>query len=304
MKVYIVGHKNPDTDSVVSAIALAELKKLQGENSEPAIADKINKETAFVLEKFGLPTPQMIPEEEKKVVLVDHNEPSQISENIKTEEIIGIFDHHKLGGLSTSEPIPIIVKPVGSTSTVIVDLYQQNNISIPIATAKILLTGILSDTWKFTSPTATGEDKKASIFLNKIAKLNIDKLAHKMFEAKSDLSGVSIEDIVDKDYKNFNIKGKKVGVGVFETVDPKPALKKVQEINKFLAQKKAKENLEILLFAAVDIINKQAFFIAVSNNEEELLVKAFNVKKENGYLFASGIVSRKKQIIPALEKAL
>ncbi len=305
MKTYIVGHKNPDTDSVVSAIALAELKKSQGEDCVPAIASKINKETKFVLEKFGFNTPELIPSEEKQVILVDHNEPSQTSDDIKTEEIIGIFDHHKLGGLSTPNPISVIIKPVGSTSTIVTQLFREKNINLSKNIASILLAGIISDTLKFTSPTSTIKDKEAADFLNTVSNLSIDELAHEMFKEKSDLTGISANDIINADYKEFSMKGSKVGVGVFETVDPNPVLARKEEIIKTLSDKKAKEALSYLLFSAIDIINQKAYFIITSKEEEQLIEKAFGkvIKKEN-YLEVSGIVSRKKQIIPALEKVL
>jgi len=304
MKTFIVGHKNPDTDSVVSAIALAELEKSLGKDYTPAIADPVNKETIYVLDRFGFRKPDFILGEEKEVILVDHNEPSQISENVKNEEIVGIFDHHKLGGLSTPGPISVRMKPVGSTSTIIAQIFQSQNIKPKENIAGILLAGILSDTLKFNSPTSTKEDEEVAEFLNQIAKLNIDELAQEMFKAKSDLTGISSEELIDSDYKNFDIKGKKVGVGVFETVDPSPALERKEELVKTIAEKKNKENLSHLLFAIIDIIRKEAYFITSDSSDEELVKKALKVEQRDGNLVASGIVSRKKQIIPALEKSL
>lgn len=304
MKTYIVGHKNPDTDSVVSAIALTGLEKKLGKDYIPAIADSVNKETEFVLRKFRFETPNLIPKEEKKVILVDHNEPSQISENIKNEEIVGIFDHHKLGGLSTPEPISIKVKPVGSTSTILTQIFKDKEIKIPEKTAEILLAGVISDTLNFNSPTTTDEDKKTAEFLNKIAALDINELAQEMFKAKSDLTGVSLEELIDEDYKLYDIKGKKVGVAVFETVDPSPALGRKEEVLKVLGEKKKNESLDYLFFAIIDILKEKAYFIASSEEDGKLISKALNVKNENGNVVSPGIVSRKKQIIPAIEKVL
>lgn len=225
MKTYVVGHKNPDTDSVVSAIALAELDKKLGKDFEAAIAGEVNKETKYVLDKFGFQVPKIILGEEKKVFLVDHNEPSQASDSVKTEEIVGIIDHHKLGGLSTSIPISIRVKPVGSTSTIMTQVYKEKGVEISSDIAGILLAGIISDTWKFTSPTSTEEDQKQADFLNKIAKIDMTKLAEEMFAAKSDLTGIDTEKLINADYKEYDIKGKKVGVGVFETLDTMGTLK-------------------------------------------------------------------------------
>lgn len=302
MKTYSVGHKNPDTDSVVSAIALAELDKKMGKDFEAAIAGEINKETEYVLNKFNFNVPRIISSEEKKVFLVDHNEPSQVHENIRTEEIVGIIDHHKLGGLSTVSPISIRIKPVGSTSTIMAQIFKDKKVEISPNLAGLLLSGIISDTWKFTSPTSTEEDVKEADFLNSIAKIDLTNLAEEMFKAKSDLTGLTIEKVVNADYKEFNIKGKNIGVGVFETLDPKPALERKEEIIKTLEDKKTKEKLNYLLFAVIDVIKRQAYFITASKEDEELVNNVFNPKNQDNILVADEILSRKKQIIPSLEK--
>lgn len=303
MKVYIVGHKNPDTDSVVSAIAYSELLKFTDkEKAIPTIASGINKETKYVLRRFEAKTPKTIPSLKKKVILVDHNEESQISENVKPEEITAIFDHHKAGCITTQEPILIHINPLGSTSTIIAGMFKSSGIKPSKKIASLLISGIISDTLYFNSPTTTDFDKKAVNYLNKIAKLNLKELSENMFKAKSDLRGISIKKIVEADYKKFNIKGKKVGVGVFETVDPKPALKRVNDIKKELVRKKNNEKLDHLIFTVIDIINKSAYFITPTSEDEQFLTKALNTKKELNYLVVPGIVSRKKQIIPALEK--
>ena len=304
MKKFIVGHKNPDTDSVVSAIGLVRLKEMLGEEFESSIAGEVNKETALVLEKFGFEPPKLIPNEEKKVVLVDHNEPSQISENIENEEIEEIFDHHKLGGLSIPSPIFVNIKPVGSTSTIVAQLCKDKNVELKKDVASILLAGVISDTLNFNSPTTTNEDKNAVDFLNKIARLDVNDLASEMFKAKSDLTGTSADELINADYKEFNIKDKKIGVGVFETVSPDPVLGKKGELLKALEEKKQKEGLDYLYFAIIDIISKKAYFVIISKSEEDLLKKALGGQDKKGYFIVSGIVSRKKQIIPAIEGAL
>ena len=304
MKTYVVGHKNPDTDSVVSAIALADLEKYLGKDYSPAIAGKINKETSFVLEKFGVAVPEPISSADKKVVVVDVNEPSQLPENVKHEEIIAIYDHHKLGGLSTPEPISIRVEPLGSTSTIIAQIYRLEGIDISEKTAKLLLAGIISDTLNFSSPTTTDKDKETAEFLNKTANIDIDSLAQEMFKAKSDLSGFSSLDLVEADYKTFDINGRRVGIAVFETVDPAPALAIREEIVDVLTKKKAAEGLDYLFLAVIDIFKKEACFISPSEEDRILISKAFTAEDQDGILRSAGIVSRKKQIVPAIEKAV
>jgi manganese-dependent inorganic pyrophosphatase len=302
MKTYIVGHKNPDTDSVVSAIALSELEKAEGKDYIAVRAGDLNKETEFVLNQFAFKMPELLPEGEKKVILVDHNEVSQISENISTDQIQCIIDHHKLGGLSLSEPISVRTKPVVSTATMIAQIFNEDNIEITKNVAGILLAGIISDTLNLTSPTTTEKDKKIVEALNKIANIDIERLAKDMFAAKSDISDIPTEELLNKDYKNFEIVGKKIGFGVWETVLPEAVLEREQEIINILDKMKQEESLDFVFFAVVDILNNNSVFIIISDTEKEVAEAAFGGKVENGLMKLEGVVSRKKQMIPPLEK--
>ncbi|PIZ01128.1 manganese-dependent inorganic pyrophosphatase [bacterium (Candidatus Howlettbacteria) CG_4_10_14_0_8_um_filter_40_9] len=304
MKTYIVGHKNPDTDSIVSAIALSELEKKLGKDYLPARAGDLNRETEFVLKRFGFEIPEIIPAGEKEVILVDHNEPSQIHENIKENEIKTIFDHHKLGGLSTNKAISIRVKPLGSTSTIIAKLFKDKNIEPSKEVAGILIAGIISDTLNFTSPTNRDVDRKMAEELNIIAGLNLDEFGTEMFKAKSDISGIDTRELISMDYKIFDMKGKKVGIGVWETVLPEVILEREQEILKELEKKKQSDSVGLIYFAAVDIINYKSSLFVVGDEEKVVAEKAFGVKVENSLAELEGIVSRKSQIAPPIETAL
>lgn len=304
MKTYIVGHRNPDTDSIVSAIALEALEKELGKAYRASRAGEINKETKFVLDKFGVKKPELILDGEKEVILVDHNEPGQIHENIKTEEIVGIFDHHKLGGLITPFPVSVRMKTVGATATIISSLFNSENIKPTKEIASILICAILSDTLKFTSPTTTREDEKAVEELNKIAEINLDEIAQDMFEAKSDISDVSTEELVSKDYKIFDMSGKKVGIGVWETVNIEVILDRKVDILGNMKKLREKENLSLVYFVAVDILAGNSELFIVGEEEEEIAKKAFNQEVLEGVMSLPGVVSRKKQITPIIEGAL
>lgn len=304
MKTYIVGHKNPDTDSIISAIALSELEKKLGDDYIPARAGEINKETNFVLKKFGFEIPEFIPKDEKEVILVDHNEPSQIHENIDISEIKAIFDHHKLGGLSLSEPILVEIKPIGSTSTIITDIFQSKKVALSAEIASLLIAGIVSDTLNLVSPTTTEKDKEAVEFLNQIARLDIDRLSDEMFVAKSDISDTTTNELITKDYKVFDMKGKKVGIGVWETVLPKSVLERKNEILSALEKKKKSDELDLVFFAVVDIIKNSSILLVINRGEKRVAEEAFKVKIEDSLGKLPGIVSRKKQIVPAIEKVL
>lgn len=306
-KILIIGHKNSDTDSICASLAYAELKKQLGIKAQAVLAEgRLNKETQFVLDYFKATPPALNfkVEENDKIILIDHNEPSQIDSRVPLDNIAEILDHHKLGGLSLSFPISVIMRPLGSTSTITFQLYKENNLTPEKKHASLLLAGIISDTLFLTSPTTTEEDKKALEELAQIADLsNIHVLAEKMFQAKSDISEIPLSDIVFADFKVFDMAGSKVGIGVFETVSPFQILARGEDIFKTLAQEKNK--YDFLFFAAIDIFKKNAYLFLVSEKEKNMAEAVFGKEyKEEGILFLKGIVSRKKQIVPPFQEYL
>jgi len=297
MLICACGHKNPDTYSVVSAIVFGEI-----EGAEARVSGELNKETKYVLERFGFEIPKIIEAGKKKVFLVDHNSPDEMAEEIVAEEIVGIVDHHKLSGPFTPEPIEVFMKPYGSTATIVALLAESHKKTLSKPMASLLLCGIISDTLHFTSPTTTEKDKEVAQTLNKVASLDLRALAAEMFRAKSDISDIKTEDLITKDMKNFNFSGKKVGVGVWETTNPGSILERKSEIHRALREKKKKEDIEHIFFAAIDIVEGAAHFIVDTNPEMAILEGAFELAVKEGVLRADGIVSRKKQIVPAFEK--
>lgn len=297
MKTFVIGHKNPDTDSVVSAIILSRV-----EGHIPAVTAEVNKETAFVLKRFGFDSPVIIPKDSKQVILVDHNSPEEMHENIKKEEISGIVDHHKLSGPFTDEPVSVYIKPCGSTATIVSIISDDHSYGLDRDEASLLIAGIISDTLNFTSPTATDLDRETLEKLNQIAGLSIEELAQEMFAAKSDISDIKSADLIEKDYKVFDMSGKKIGIGVWETTLPQTILDRQPEIDKILNEKKVKENLDYILFGAVDILKSETHFLLGEEAEAELVSEVFGAKAKKGIATLGGVVSRKKQIVPKLEK--
>jgi manganese-dependent inorganic pyrophosphatase len=301
MKTYVVGHKNPDTDSVVAAIALSVLRS----NSVAAVSGTINNETKYLLESFGYDTPALLPAEKKSVILVDNNgNPDELADGLLESEIVAVYDHHKLGGLKTVEPVEVYIRPVGSTATVLFDLYANDLGKIDTRLASLMIGAILSDTLNFTSPTTTEDDRNAAERLNEIATLDIPELAEGLFAAKSDVSMLSDAELIGKDYKVFEFHGKKVGVGVWETVLPQTIRDRKIGILKELENKKTAEALDFILFAVVDIVNGNSEFILCGKKEEELTVGTFGGSVIDSVLLCPGIVSRKKQVVPQLENYL
>ena len=293
--VYVVGHKSPDTDTVVSAIVYAKIK-----GYTPVTQGAINEETAFVLDKFGVPVPGDLGSAEgKKLVLVDHNEASQAPDNLDKAEVIEIIDHHKMN-FNWPEPIYIHVEPIGSTATILAKKYKDE-VAKDKAMAGLLLGALLSDTVIFKSPTTTEEDKVVAAELAKIAGIDdIEKFGIDVKKAKADISGKPIGDVVLADFKNFDFAGNKVGIGQTELVDINDVYSRASEVMDFMNDLKAKENYEMLIFVATDIIKEGSELYYVGDKAK--MEKAFNTTVGDQSVWIPGLMSRKKQVVPVIDK--
>ena len=233
----------------------------------------------------------------KNVVLVDHNEFAQSADGIEQANIVEIVDHHKIGGISTDLPISVRVSPVGCCSTIIYNLYKENNVEVPKHIAGLLLSAILSDTLIFKSPTATELDKKAVLELAKIAGVDYEAYGMDMFKAGTSLDEFSIEEIVNMDFKEFNMSGNKVGIGQVMTLDIDSILNKKDEYLSYING----TDYDMLVLAITDIIKEGSYLLYKAN--DSVISEAFNVDANQG-VFAEGVVSRKKQLVPNLTNAV
>jgi len=301
--VYVVGHKNPDTDSICSAIAYAELKKKLGVNAVAARQGEPNPETKFVLEKFGVEAPELLTDGSgKKVILVDHSEIGQSLDNLGQAEIVEIIDHHKVGDVTTPNPIFFLAMPVGCTATVVKTLYDYFGVEIPKDIAGIMLASILSDTVIFKSATTTDKDRKAAEELAKIAGVeNMEALGMEMFKVKSDIAGKPPRELLFRDFKDFDMSGNKVGIGQIEVVD----LSLLDEVKDSLYEemKKVKEEggYHSVFMMLTDIIREGTELLVVSE-DTSVVEKAFGKAVEGRSVWLEGVMSRKKQVVPPLEK--
>ncbi len=314
--VYVVGHKNPDTDSVCSAIAFAYLwnkwkekgsvnKMMKVEEEAVAVIQgDVNPETKYVLEKFGFEVPEIIKSGEgKKVALVDHSEKAQTVDDIEKAEIVAIVDHHKIGDVTTPQPILFVNLPVGCTATVLKLLFDKTGVEIPKNIAGILLSSILSDTVIFKSATTTELDKEVAEELAKIA--GIGDLTKFGVEIKAKLSAVddlTARDIITRDYKDFDMAGKKVGVGQIELVDLSLIETRIDEIYAEMQKMKAEGGYAGIFLMLTDIM-KEGTELLVVTDYPEVVEKAFGKKLEGKSVWLDGVMSRKKQVVPPLEKA-
>jgi len=302
--VYVAGHKSPDTDAICAAIAYAEFKKKRGMDAVPVRLGDLNPETQFVLKKFGIPVPELMTDATgKKLIIVDHSETTQSPNNFDKAEIIEIVDHHKIGDLTTPNPIFFLSMPVGCTCTVIKILYDYFGIEIPKEIAGIMLSAILSDTVMFKSVTTTDEDKKRAEELAKIAGIeDMQAYAMEMFKAKSDVAGKTPRDLIFRDFKDYVMSGKKVGVGQLEVVD----LSLLDELKDpiYEEMKKVKEEGERhSIFLMLTDVMKEATELLVISDEPVVVEKAFGVPLKERSVWLEKVMSRKKQVVPPLEKA-
>ncbi len=302
--VYVVGHKNPDTDSICSAIAYAELKKKLGLDAKPARLGDINPETAFVLEKFGFDVPELVEDGEgKKFILVDHSDKAQSVDNIDKAEIVEIIDHHKIGDITTPNPIFFLAMPVGCTATVVKLLYDYYNVEISKEIAGILLSAILSDTVIFKSATTTDKDIKAAEELARIAGIaDVNTFGVQLKSKLSDVEKLTAEEIIKRDFKDFDMSGNKVGIGQIELVDIKMVEDRIDELVDKMKELKEDGGYAGLYLMLTDIIKEGTLLLAVVD-DESVVERAFGKKLENNRVWLDKVMSRKKEIVPPLESA-
>jgi manganese-dependent inorganic pyrophosphatase len=300
-KIYVIGHKNADADSVISAIAYANLKnELSPREFVPAVAGDLNNETKFALDFFKVPYPEKITDATgKKVILVDHNEMIQSANKLNIDNIYEVIDHHKISGLATSKPIFILIEPVGATSTIIAKLYEQNNVTISPKMAGLMMFAIFSDTAQFKSPTCTLSDKTTVDKLVLISGINPLGLMH-----KRDIYVKPAKEILMGDFKRFDFSGTKAGIGQIEVTDLAYLAPKRASLLDEMDKIRDAEKLNMVILMQTDTTKNASDILFVGNNYcAGLFEKALDGKITNHSLYKENCISRKKQIVPLLEAA-
>lgn len=235
----------------------------------------------------------------KTVILVDHNEKDQSVDGLEEANIIEIIDHHKLGSIATNSPINFRNMAVGSTNTIIYNLYKENDVPIPQDIAGMMLSGILSDTLLLKSPTTTEFDIEAVNYLEKIAKVNYKQYGLKMFEAGSSLKGKTKEEIIYEDFKKFHSGEIKIGIGVVSTTNPKQILDDIDEYVSILNNISVNKDYDVVSLFVTDIINNGSY-VLYNDTSLEIMKAAFSLEEIYEGIYLKNIVSRKKQIIPVI----
>ena len=306
MAISVVGHANPDTDSVTAAIALATLLNAQGMEAKACMqiaAADLNPESKTVLKRFGLAAPeQLMDAAGKKIALVDFSDLAQGPANLASAELVAVVDHHKIGDVTTNNPILFRAEPVGCTGTVLNKMFKEAGVAIPKDVAGGMLAAILSDTVNFKSPTCTEDDKVAVNDLKAVAGVSdTEELFMEMLKAKSAVDGVPAKDLLFRDYKDFDMKGNKVGVGQLELA----TLDQVANVREALVgamQEVKKDGRHSVLLMLTDVV-KEGTDLVVLSDDPALIEKAFDTKLSGNSMWIPGMMSRKKQTVPNLQKA-
>lgn len=303
MSALVLGHKNPDTDSIVSALAAANLYRGRGVDVKPVAQGKPAPETAFVLEHFNLPAPEVVTSVAgQEVYLVDYSDLAQAPDDFAQAKLLGIIDHHKLGDVTSDSPVECYIQPVGCSNTVIKKLHDYYKVEINPLLAGAMLCAILSDTVLFKSPTCTPDDKKAAEELAKIAGVsNMESLGMEMFKAKSNLAGASARDLIFRDFKDFDMSGNKIGIGQLELVSLSLVTPELKAQLKAELEKVKGEGRHSALLVLTDIM-KEGSELLMCSDAPEVVAKALSTTVSDN-MWMPGVMSRKKQVVPFLEKA-
>lgn len=304
MALYIVGHKIPDSDSICSAIAVAYLKNALNIETIACKQGDINPETEFILNKFGLETPiTKTSFAGEDAFITDTTDLALCPDDILDSNVVGIVDHHKLGDLTTSSPLEAWIRPVGCSNTIVKEMFDFYDVEIPADIAGIMTCAILSDTVIFKSPTCTKADTKAVKELAKIAGIdNPKELGMEMFKVKSAVEGTSIRDLVMRDFKDFNMSGTKVGIGQLEIVDISVFDEMKEDLLKDLETLRVEGGRHSVLLLLTDIM-KEGSELLVASDDISKIESAFEVKTADSKVWLDGVLSRKKQVVPFLEKS-
>ncbi|MCR5146927.1 MAG: manganese-dependent inorganic pyrophosphatase [Clostridia bacterium] len=296
----VFGHKNPDTDTIMSAMVMANLENKLGNNAKAVRLGNVNKETEYVFKFLGIEQPEFIEDvnDGQDIILVDHNEATQSVNNLSNANVKKIVDHHAIN-FTTSNPVYYRAEPVGCTSTVLYKMYKENDVEITKDIATMMLSAIISDTLLFKSPTCTAEDKAIAEKLAKIAGVDAEVYGTDLLKAGTDLSEYTPAEIINIDSKLFEKDGKRFKIAQINTADLDSIFKDKVYFEAAINDEIKKDNLDLYMFAATDIINSNSKIISLGN-DSAVVEKAYGVTLDNNTALLENVVSRKKQMLPGI----
>jgi len=308
----VIGHKAPDTDAITSAMVYAWELNSRALSAHTFRLGELNPETEYVMKACGVAAPPLLPKIEYKseVAIVDTNNPEELPDDIDQALIHSVIDHHPkkdnsiVAGLTSGQ---VDMRMIGSATSIVYARIKARSWVPPEHIAKLMLAGILSDSLHFRSPTTTELDKDHAKELAQYARMtdaDVTEFANAMFEAKADVSHMSGKELVTMDSKIFKMGGKKLRVSVLETTKPAIPLAKQSDLCEAMKLKKTEEALDEVLMFVVDILNEAATALACVDAQKQIVLRAWPEKATvhtDGNVLVPGVVSRKKQMIPALE---
>lgn len=302
--IKVFGHTSPDTDSTGSPIIWAwYLNEVRKTPAKAVLQGQPNTEAAWMLERWGLDQPEIISDvaEGEQCVIVDTNNPAELPASINQAEVIEIIDHHLLaGGIATRLPINVTIRPLACTATIMHDLIGEDLARAPDAIKGAMLTCILSDTLEFRSPTTTAHDRAVAEELAAGLGLDIADYAAQMFAAKSDVSAFADDALLRMDSKEYELEGKRLRISVLETTAPQVLLARKQALMEAMPAVAAADGADEVLLFIIDILNEEATLLLPNDVTRQIAGKSFGVAAQDDHVVLPGIMSRKKQIIPAL----
>ena len=304
MTTLVFGHKSPDTDSTGSAIVWAWYLTHMGKPAEPRVLGEPNTEAAFMLAHWDLPKPALLTDvtAADTVVIVDTNNPAELPPSINEATISAIIDHHMLaGGLKTRSPIEITIRPLACTATILHDLMGDHVAHAPRGIRGAMLTCILSDTMEFRSPTTTNHDVTVAVRLATDLGIDIPAYAAQMFAAKSDVGHFSDAELLRMDSKEYNIDGHELRISVLETTAPQVILDRKASLMAAMPAVAAQDGAEQVMLFVIDILKEEATLLVPNDLVKTVAEASFGCIVTGDTVVLPGIMSRKKQIIPALK---
>ncbi len=300
---HFVGHLSPDSDAMAAAIGAAYLYGGIAVRPGP-----LNRGTAFLLSHFNVDVPNLLEDADgKRFVLVDHNQTTQIHPSIRSDQIVGVIDHHALreSAVVTERPVHVDIRPWGSTSTIVATLLFADRHNLPRAIAGVLLGGVLSDTQLLNSPSATDADSAIIDTLAVLAGIgDWQSFGLSMFDAKSNLTGLSARDIVLSDFKSYVIGGRSVGFGVAETLRPDELLQRKEQLRAAMGKIKTEHQFDLMFFAVISPLEQTARMIVLDGDELRIAEAAYGGTVDGDVMTLPGLVSRKVHFIPAIQRTI
>lgn len=307
VKELVFGHRSPDTDAIGTAIAFSYLQNKLGYDTEPVALGTPNDETAYALKHFGFKAPRVVKtvaNEVSAIMLVDHNEPQQSVADRDKVTITHVIDHHRIMNFQTAQPMFYRAEPVGCTSTIVWEMFNENHIEIPSKLAGLMLSAIISDTLLLKSPTTTDKDKKAVVALAKLAGVDYQEYGLAMLKAGTNIADKSEAELIDQDAKSFELNGTQVRVDQVNTVDLPEAMARKDAFVAAMEKEAQEKGYDLFLVMLTDIINSNSKgIVTCSDDAVAAFEKAFGKKLQDNVVDLPGVVSRKKQIVPPLTKA-